>query len=100
MLFKLILDDRRLMADTDIPVPRVQFLKREDRRGTYVMKEKIEKAPDYQHSCNLTRTVVEVTFPEMKEAVFMNLLGYKGSNLIEINRCKGRVWISSLELLR
>ena len=68
---------------------------KEDRRGSYVVKERIEKAPDYQHVCNLTRTVVEVTFPEMEEDVFMNLLGYRGSNMIQLNRCKARSSIFS-----
>ena len=69
--------------------PRVEYLVKEDRRGTYVVKEKIEKAPDHLHSCNLTRTAVVVRFPEMRQDVFMNLLGYHGSNMIHLNRCMG-----------
>jgi hypothetical protein len=59
------------------------------KRGTYVVKEEIEKAPVHNHPCNLTETVVKITFPEMKSEVFMNLLGYKGSNMIHLQRCKG-----------
>merc|ERR1712218_726724 len=78
-----------VMDEEDLAVPRVEYLVKEDRRGTYVVKEKIEKAPDYLHFCNLTRTAVEVSFPEMAQDVFMNLLGYKGSNMIHLNRCMG-----------
>ena len=60
------------------------------KRGTYVVKEEIEKAPVHNHPCNLTETVVKITFPEMKSEVFMNFLGYKGSNMIYLQRCKGR----------
>ena len=60
------------------------------KRGTYVVKEEIEKAPVHNHPCNLTETVVKITFPEMKSEVFMNLLGYKGSNMIYLQRCKRR----------
>ena len=77
------------MTEEDLTGPRVEYLVKEDRRGTYVVKEEIEKAPDYLHFCNVTRTAVEVRFPEMAEDVFMNLLGYKGSNMIHLNRCLG-----------
>ena len=60
------------------------------KRGTYVVKEEIEKAPVHDHPCNLTETVVKISFPEMKSEVFINLLGYKGSNMIYLRRCKGR----------
>ena len=60
------------------------------KRGTYVVKEEIEKAPVHDHPCNLTETVVKISFPEMKSEVFVNLLGYKGSNMIHLKRCKGR----------
>ena len=69
--------------------PLVQYLMEKDRRGTYVVKEEVEKAPVHQHPCNLSRTAVKMTFPEMKQEVFMNLLGYRGSNMIYLNRCKG-----------
>ena len=59
------------------------------KRGTYVVKEEIEKAPVHNHPCNLTETVVKISFPEMKSEVFMNFLGYKGSNMIYLQRCKG-----------
>ena len=54
------------------------------KRGTYVVKEEIEKAPVHDHPCNLTETVVKISFPEMKSEVFINLLGYKGSNMSEL----------------
>ena len=60
------------------------------KRGTYVVKEEIEKAPVHDHPCNLTETVVKISFPEMKSEVFINLLGYKGSNMIYLRRCKGQ----------
>lgn len=60
------------------------------KRGTYVVKEEIEKAPVHDHPCNLTETVVKITFPEMESEVFISLLGYKGSNMIHLQRCKGR----------
>ena len=50
-----------------------------DRRGTYVVSEQVEKAPTYDYACNLTRTAVRINFPEIKSEVFVNLLGYKGS---------------------
>ena len=54
------------------------------KRGTYVVKEEIEKAPVHDHPCNLSETVVKISFPEMKSEVFINLLGYKGSNMSEL----------------
>ena len=41
------------------------------------------------HPCNLTRTTVRISFPELKGEVFVNLLGYKEPNLIPLWRCKG-----------
>ena len=41
------------------------------------------------HPCNLTRTTVKISFPELKGEVFVNLLGYKEPNLIPLWRCKG-----------
>jgi len=67
----------------------VQYLLGLDRRGTYVVRESVEKAPIHDHPCNLTRTAVKISFPEIKNEVFVNLLGYKGSDLIYLNRCKG-----------
>ena len=43
----------------------------------------------HDHPCNLTRTAVKISFPEIKNEVFVNLLGYKGSDMIYLNRCKG-----------
>ena len=96
VLFLIILSQKKaVLEETHFEGPMVEYLMKEDRRGSYVVKERIEKAPDYQHVCNLTRTVVEVTFPEMEEDVFMNLLGYRGSNMIQLNRCKARSSIFS-----
>ena len=47
------------------------------------------QAPVHDHPCNLTKTAVKISFPEIKNEVFVNLLGYKGSDLIYLNRCKG-----------
>jgi hypothetical protein len=57
--------------------------------GTYKTKEEIEKAPSDDHPCNLTKTTVRITFPELKGELFINLLGYKEPNLIRLMRCKG-----------
>ena len=35
------------------------------------------QAPEADHFCNLTRTSVKISFPEMKRRVFVNFLGYK-----------------------
>ena len=58
--------------------------------GTYKTKEEVEKPPKMDHPCNLTRTTVRISFPELKGEVFVNLLGYKEPNLIPLWRCKGR----------
>jgi len=58
--------------------------------GRYTVKEEVQKAPDTNHFCNLTETSVKISFPEMKSRVFVNFLGYKEPNLINLMRCKGR----------
>jgi hypothetical protein len=58
-------------------------------KGTYKTKEEIEKPPSEDHPCNLTRTSVRISFPEMKGELFVNLLGYKEPNLVHLMRCKG-----------
>ena len=58
--------------------------------GRYTVKEEVQKAPEANHFCNLTRTSVKISFPEMKSRVFVNFLGYKEPNLIHLMRCKGR----------
>ena len=60
--------------------------------GTYKQKEEIEKAPSEDHPCNLTRTSVKISFPEMKGELFVNLLGYKEPNLVHLWRCKGNIY--------
>ena len=45
--------------------------------GRYTVKEEVQKAPESSHFCNLTRTSVKISFPEMKSRVFVNFLGYK-----------------------
>ena len=64
-------------------------------KGTYKTKEEIEKPPSEDHPCNLTRTSVRISFPEMKGELFVNLLGYKEPNLVHLMRCKGRCGKSS-----
>ena len=60
-------------------------------RGKYTVREDVEKAPTYDHACNLTWTAVQISFPEeMRSEIFVNLLGYKEPNLIQVQRCKGR----------
>ena len=63
--------------------------KAKQQAGTYKTKEEIEKPPKMDHPCNLTRTTVKISFPELKGEVFVNLLGYKEPNLIPLWRCKG-----------
>lgn len=53
-------------------------------------REEVERAPETNHPCNLTRTSVKISFPEMKRRIFVNFLGYKEPNLIHLPRCKGR----------
>ena len=45
--------------------------------GRYTVKEEVQKAPESSHFCNLTRTSMKISFPEMKSRVFVNFLGYK-----------------------
>ena len=63
---------------------------KKQQQGTYKTKEEIEKPPKMDHPCNLTRTTVKISFPELKGEVFVNLLGYKEPNLIPLWRCKGK----------
>ena len=50
------------------------------------------------HPCNLTKTTVRISFPELKGEVFVNLLGYKEPNLIPLWRCKGKTTFKSTKL--
>ena len=59
------------------------------KQGTYKTKEEIQKAPTNDHPCNLTRTSVKISFPELKSETFINLLGYKEPNLVYLWRCRG-----------
>ena len=60
-------------------------------RGKYTVHKYVEKAPTYDHACNLTWTAVKISLPEeMRSEIFVNLLGYKEPNLIHLQRCKGR----------
>ena len=79
----------KLRSTTGYEIPVVEYLMDVDRRGTYVVKEQIEKAPVYTDVCNRTKTAIEMSFPEIKHELFVNFLGYKGSNMIYLNRCKG-----------
>ena len=65
--------------------------------GRYTVKEEVQKAPESTHFCNLTRTSVKISFPEMKSRVFVNFLGYKEPNLVHLQRCKGRCGDSETE---
>ena len=47
----------------------------------------MEKAPTYDHPCQLTETAVKISFPEeMRSEIFVNLLGYKEPNLLHLQR--------------
>ena len=58
--------------------------------GRYTVKEEIQKAPDENHFCSLTRTSFKISFPAMKSKTFVNFLGYKEPNMIHLARCKGK----------
>lgn len=55
----------------------------------YRTSSKIEKRPTEDHPCNLTRTTVKISFPDLRNELFVNILGYKEPNLIHLWRCKG-----------
>merc|ERR1719342_366594 len=57
--------------------------------GMYKTKEEVERPPIADHPCNLTRTAVKISFPAMKDEVFVNFLGYREPNLQYVLRCKG-----------
>ena len=46
----------------------------------YKTSEKIEKFLTEDHPCNLTRTSVKISFPELKNQLFVNILGYREPN--------------------
>jgi hypothetical protein len=50
----------------------------------YRTSEKIEKAPSEDHPCNLTRTFMKISFPELKHEFFVNILGYREPNLVHL----------------
>ena len=58
-------------------------------KGGYKTSEKIHKPPKFDHPCNLTRTSVKISFPALKDELFVNFLGYKEPNLVYLWRCKG-----------
>ena len=53
----------------------------QDKRGE--RREQKRKKVNY-----LRRTAIRISFPEMKDEVFINLLGYKEPNLVHLLRCK------------
>jgi len=62
----------------------------EEKKDTgYRTSSKIEKRPTEDHPCNLTRTTVKISFPDLRNELFVNILGYKEPNLIHLWRCKG-----------
>ena len=58
-------------------------------RSSYKTSEKIEKAPSEDHPCNLTRTSMKISFPALKNELFVNILGYKEPNLVRLYWCRG-----------
>ena len=78
-----------LAAVTLLPTSSKQK-KEEVVQGTYKTKEEIQKAPTNDHPCNLTKTSVKISFPELKSETFINLLGYKEPNLVYLWRCRGK----------
>jgi hypothetical protein len=55
----------------------------------YKTSEKIEKAPAEDHPCNLTRTSMKISFPELRHELFVNILGYREPNLVHLWQCRG-----------
>lgn len=55
---------------------------------SYRTKEEVERPPVADHPCNLTGTPSR-SLPAMKEAVFVNFLGYREPNPVRCMRCKG-----------
>ena len=49
----------------------------------------IEKAPTEDHPCALIRTSERISFPALKNELFVNFLGYKEPNLVHVMRCRG-----------
>ena len=58
-------------------------------KQSYKQNEKIEKAPSEDHPCKLTRTSLKISFPALKNELFVNILGYREPNLVKIMKCKG-----------
>ena len=55
----------------------------------YRTKEVIEKAPTEDHPCTLIRTSERISFPALRDELFVNFLGYKEPNLVHVMRCRG-----------
>ena len=55
----------------------------------YRTSETIEKAPTEDHPCTLIRTSERISFPALRNELFVNFLGYREPNLIHVMRCKG-----------
>ena len=79
----------RVLGELDISVGSNTRHEKKNNKGSYRTKEEVERPPVADHPCNLTRTAVKISFPAMKEAVFVNFLGYREPNLQYVMRCKG-----------
>ena len=81
----------RMLLILLLTTPAISLEKRRERKkhGRYTTKEVVEKSPKENHPCNLTRTAVKISFPDMKDELFVNLIGYKEPNLVHLDRCKG-----------
>ena len=55
----------------------------------YRTKEVIEKAPLEDYPCTLIRTSERISFPALRNELFVNILGYREPNLVRVRRCKG-----------
>jgi len=93
-LLSLVTRDRDVYGQVVIPPPEpaaVLMLKGVvESKGKYTTKEEVEKAPSEDHPCNLTRTSFKVSFPDLKDELFVNLIGYKEPNLVHLYRCRGQ----------
>jgi len=89
-------DFRQMMADEQVDavvvVQPLRHIGLVPKKGSYVVKEEIQKPPRHDHPCNITITAIKIAFPEMKSEVFINLLGYKEPNLVHLARCKGECY--------
>ena len=55
----------------------------------YRTKEVVEKAPQEDYPCTLIRTSERISFPALRNELFVIIMGYREPNLVRVKRCKG-----------